>query len=152
VVGGKSAGGGFPVAFVAGRPDLLDNNPRADYPSTFSANPMACLALEATIKFIREEGLLQNVRDLSPLIEDACAHMVLKGRANAYHGRGYAYALHLDDVDRARGVVADARSRGFLLMDTFRGTIKIVPPLVITTEDLDTGLGIIKASLAAVGS
>jgi len=147
VVGGKAAGGGFPVAFVAGRPDLMDKNPNADYVSTFSGNPWACLALSATIEYIREHKLIEAVLDKEFIIADKCDFMVKDELANAYMGKGFAYALHFDDVAKAKRIVAEARERGLLLLDTWRGTIKIAPPLVIGEKDLIDGMDIIRACL-----
>lgn len=147
VVGGKAAGGGFPVAFVAGRPDLMDKNPGADYISTFSGNPWACLALEATINYIRDNKLIEAVCEKEHVISDACKSMVADGLAVVYMGKGFAYALHLNDIAKAKRIVAAARERGLLLLDTWRGTIKIAPPLVIGEKDLVDGMDIIRACL-----
>lgn len=151
VVGGKAAGGGFPVAFVAGTSRLMDANPNADYVSTFSGNPWACLALDATVEYIREHRLIEAVREKEYLIEDGCEFMVREGLAGTYMGKGFAYALHLNDVAKAKRIVAAARERGLLLLDTWRGTIKIAPPLVIEEKDLIDGMDIIRACLETDG-
>jgi 4-aminobutyrate aminotransferase-like enzyme len=150
VVGGKAAGGGFPVAFVAGRAKLMDKNPNADYVSTFSGNPFACLALEATVKYIRDNKLIEAVQEKEHVIRDTCERIVADGFAKRYTGKGFAYALHLDDIARAKRVVVAARAKGLLLLDTWRGTIKIAPPLVIGESELYTGMDIIRDTLKEV--
>lgn len=150
VVGGKAAGGGFPVAFLAGRRELLERNPRADYVSTFSANPPACAALAATVAEIECKGLLRRVWMNEPIIVWAAERMVAGGLAWSFHGRGYAYAIDLIDIEATKAVVLAALRRGLLLLDTGRGTVKIAPPLCISEKDLQAGMAIIEQSIKEV--
>lgn len=147
VVGGKAAAGGFPFAFVAGRAELLDKNPQADYISTFSGNPFGCAATVATISEIRSQKLLEKVRKDEEIIIKAAEAMQSKGLIDGYKGKGFAYALYLSNV---ADVVKVAMGNGLLLLDTGRGTIKIAPPLVISRSDLRIGMKIIEDAIKTV--
>ena len=148
VVGGKAAAGGFPFAFVAGRADLMNANPGADYVSTFSGNPIGCAAFCATVREIREGKLLEQVHDNEPIIIEHANEMVKKGYIKEYMGKGFAYAFY-PTMD-AKKIVDCARGRGLLLIDTGRGTIKIAPPLVISKGDLVAGMKIIEDAMRRV--
>jgi len=133
VVGGKAIAGGFPLAFVAARHEIIDGKPM--WESTFSGNALSCAALVETVKEIRRRQLLQRVLRLEPMIREAFP---------TAQGKGFAYAFDHPDAD----AVADrALERGLMLLHTGRGTVKICPPLVISERDLALGLGILKGSV-----
>jgi len=129
VVGGKAIAGGFPLAFVAWRGDL-DFQPM--FASTFSGNAPCCAACAATIREIEQRRLIENVRDLEPMIQEAFPEAI---------GKGFAYAFKHPDAD---AVVDRALSRGLMLLHIGRGTVKIAPPLCISRRDLKRGLDILK--------
>jgi len=133
VVGGKAIAGGFPLAFVAGRHELMDGVPW--WESTFSGNALSCAALVATVREIRRRNLLQRVRWFENMIRDAFPEA---------QGKGFAYAFEHPDAD---AVVDRALERGLMLLHTGRGTVKISPPLTIRLQDLKRGLEILRSSM-----
>ncbi|MDD5547137.1 MAG: aminotransferase class III-fold pyridoxal phosphate-dependent enzyme [Candidatus Omnitrophica bacterium] len=147
VVGGKAAAGGMPFAFVAGRAELLDKNPEADYVSTFSGNPFGCAACVATIAEIRSKHLLDKVKRDEGIIRQAAERMQEKGLIDGFMGKGFAFSFYM--VNAAK-VVEVARNKGLLLIDTGRGTVKIAPPLVISRADLRIGLKVIEDAIKVV--
>ena len=131
VVGGKAIAGGFPLAFVAGRNELMLGKPL--WESTFSGNALSCAACTETVRQIRKRRLLERVRWFSVLIPEAFPQA---------QGKGFAWAFEHPDAD---AVVDRALERGLMLLHTGRGTIKIAPPLTIRVADLVRGLEILKA-------
>jgi len=133
IVGGKAMAGGAPMAFVAGRAELMDGKPR--WESTFSGNALSCAACVATIQEIRRRRLIERVQRLEPLIRAAFPQA---------QGRGFAYAFEHPEAD---AIVDRAFNRGLLLLRTGRGTVKIAPPLCIRERELRRGLEIVRMSL-----
>jgi len=131
VVGGKAMAGGFPLAFVAGRPELMDDKPA--WESTFSGNALSCAACVATIREIRRRKLIERVVELEPLIREAFPEA---------QGKGFAYAIDHNQADK---VVDRALERGLMLLHTGRDTIKIAPPLCISKRDMVRGLDILRS-------
>jgi len=130
VVGGKAIAGGFPLAFVAGRSWMVNNEPI--WESTFSGNALSSAACVATVEQIRSRRLIERVVELEPMIREAFPEA---------QGKGFAYAFRHPDAD---AVVDRALERGVLLLHTGRGTVKMAPPLTIRKRDLATGLRIIR--------
>lgn len=128
IVGGKAAAGGFPFAFVAGRPELMIGN---TWESTFSGNALCCAACTETIRQIKLHRLIERVCHLEPLIREAFPQA---------RGRGFAYAF---EHPQAEIIVAVAARRRLLLLNTHRDTLKIAPPLCIRRRHLIRGLKIL---------
>ena len=147
VVGGKAMAGGFPMAFVAGRAALL-NGP--SWESTFSGNALSCAACVATIREIRRRRLVERVRANEWRIREACERIAALKPEWTYDGRGFAYAVDMHDAAAAKRIVAEARQRGLLLLDTGRGTVKIAPPLSIPLVELELGLEILEHTIKTV--
>lgn len=130
VVGGKAIAGGFPMAFVAGRAEIMDD--KKHWETTFSGNALSCAACVATIKEIRRRHLVERAQHIGEEIRRVFPDAQGKGAAMAF--------LHPD----ADGVVDRALERGLLLLRTGRGTVKICPPLTISWRNLRYGLRVIK--------
>ena len=62
VVGGKSLGGGLPLASVTGRAELMDSPPPGGLGGTFGGNPAACAAANAVLELL--PGLLPRARQI----------------------------------------------------------------------------------------
>jgi acetylornithine aminotransferase len=61
-------------------------------------------------------------------------------------GRGLLWGLEL--VEPAAPIVAAARERGLLVLTAGPQVIRLIPPLIITTPDLERGVAILEETLA----
>lgn len=142
VVGGKAIAGGVPCAFVAGRPDLMDANSYADYPSTFSANAFACEALVETIRIMKAEKLVARAHTIGNVIR-----LWAEGCGFKAQGRGAAWAIGFKTQDLVDRIFRRCLDDGLIVMNTYQGTVKIAPPLVISDDQLGDGLAILKKAI-----
>ena len=145
---GKPMGNGFPVAAVLTRAALADPFIEAtDYFSTFGGNTVAAAAGLAVLDVIEDERLVARAAERG-------AH--LRARLDALPGvgavRSWGLMAGVDvGAERARAIVNALRGRGVLIGVTGPGggTLKIRPPLIVSTDELDLLADELAAALAA---
>lgn len=123
----KSLGNGFPVAAMALRQPLAVL-PAALPGSTFSGNPMALAAMEATLQLMRQLPMATLVAAIDSTMRGlqeplAAAGVVLRGR-------GALWCLEFADADRCQRVHAALRAAGLLLSCNDRG-LRLLPAATI---------------------
>lgn len=138
---GKALSGGFyPVSAVLSNNDVLGTLRPGQHGSTFGGNPLACAVARAALRVLVEEGMIENAarqgaRFLKGL-KDIRANMIRDVR-----GRGLMLAVELHpEAGRARRYCEALQGKGILAKDTHERTIRIAPPLVITSDQVDWAL------------
>jgi 4-aminobutyrate aminotransferase len=153
---GKGLGGGIlPMAAIVTRPDLDVMADRALGHYTHEKNPVTCAAALATIAVIENEGLVERARDLGThalarmremagrrrLIGDVRGLGLLMGIALVRDGGAPAR-------QEAERVMYRALERGLSFKVSAGHVLTLLPPLVITREELDRALDIVDDCLA----
>lgn len=134
---GKALGGGvLPVSAVVGRADVLGVLTAGTHGSTFGGNPLAC-AVGLAVVGLLETGELQarattlglewGVR-LDALVDD--------GLLTASRRVGLWAGLDVTPPITGRQLCERLLARGVLAKDTHGSTIRLAPPLTITSDDL----------------
>ncbi|MGX1170044.1 ornithine--oxo-acid transaminase [Bradyrhizobium sp. USDA 372] len=138
---GKALSGGFyPVSAVLSNNEVLGTLRPGQHGSTFGGNPLACAVARAAMRVLVEEGMIDNAarqgaRFLNGL-EDIRANTIREIR-----GRGLMLAVELHpEAGRARRYCEALQAKGILAKDTHEHTIRIAPPLVITSDQVDWAL------------
>lgn len=138
---GKALSGGFyPVSAVLSNNDVLGTLRPGQHGSTFGGNPLACAVARAALRVLVEEGMIENAarqgaRFLQGL-KDIRANTIREVR-----GRGLMLAVELHpEAGRARRYCEALQGKGILAKDTHEQTIRIAPPLVITSDQVDWAL------------
>jgi 4-aminobutyrate aminotransferase len=156
----KGLGGGFPIAAVTGRAEVMDALAPGGLGSTYAGSPMACEAALAVLEVIEAEELCARAIEIG-------SHMQARLQALAGHhpcigdvrGLGAMVAIELfHNGDRhrpapelARAVIAEARQRGLLLLScgSYGNVLRLMVPLTIEQEVLDEGLELLAAAVDA---
>ncbi|HYC48978.1 MAG TPA: ornithine--oxo-acid transaminase [Burkholderiales bacterium] len=142
---GKALGGGvLPVSAFLSRRDVLGVFAPGDHGSTFGGNPLAAaVALEA-LSVLVDERLAERAATLGRYFLSKLAEARLP-LVRAVRGRGLLIGLEIDTSRvSARAVCERLMERGILTKDTHETVIRLAPPLVITQNDIDTALEIIR--------
>src|SRR5690349_14442807 len=138
---GKALSGGFyPVSAVLSNNDVLGTLRPGQHGSTFGGNPLACAVARAAVRVLVEEGMIENAaRQGARFLEglkDIRANTIREVR-----GRGLMLAVELHpEAGRARRYCEALQGKGILAKDTHEHTIRIAPPLVITSDEVDWAL------------
>ncbi|MCA1548302.1 ornithine--oxo-acid transaminase [Bradyrhizobium sp. BRP19] len=138
---GKALSGGFyPVSAVLSNNDVLGTLRPGQHGSTFGGNPLACAVARAAMRVLVEEGMIENAaRQGARFLEglkDIRANTIREVR-----GRGLMLAVELHpEAGLARRYCEALQGKGILAKDTHEHTIRIAPPLVITSDQVDWAL------------
>lgn len=138
---GKALSGGFyPVSAVLSNNEVLGTLRPGQHGSTFGGNPLACAVARAAMRVLVEEGMIENAaRQGARFLEglkDIRANTIREIR-----GRGLMLAVELQpEAGRARRYCEALQGKGILAKDTHEHTIRIAPPLVITSDQVDWAL------------
>jgi ornithine--oxo-acid transaminase len=135
---GKALSGGFyPVSAVLSNVEVLGVLKPGQHGSTFGGNPLACAIARAALRVLVEEGMIENAalqgERFKTQLQGLCGGVI-----RAVRGRGLMIAIDLDpDAGGARRYCEKLRDLGVLAKDTHDHTIRIAPPLVINSEQVD---------------
>jgi 4-aminobutyrate aminotransferase len=153
VAAAKGIASGLPLGALIGRADIMDLPP-GSHASTFGGNPVSCAAALATIEVIEEEKLLDNAARVGDYALKRLREMQEKYPAiGDVRGKGLMIGVELVNQDGSpapellRAVLERAFKKGLLVIGAGVSTIRIAPPLVITQEEMETGLEILEAAL-----
>ncbi|MHC3438331.1 aminotransferase class III-fold pyridoxal phosphate-dependent enzyme [Natrialbaceae archaeon A-gly3] len=129
---------GLRVGATVSRAELFPDE-ESRLSSTWGAGDLlSALQGVATIDAIREENLLENVRErgrqLREVLGDADLESVIDVR-----GRGLMLAVEFDTKDRREAVVEAAMKRGLLTLGCGYKTVRLLPPLDVTEREIDLG-------------
>ncbi len=157
----KSMAGGYPIAGVIGRADVMDALAPGGLGGTYGGNPVACAAALAAIEAIDSEGLLARSTALGETFRARFADMGARTapyRMWDIRGLGAMLAVEfVSDFDTAtpdaaftKSVVAHALKRGLILLSCgmHGNAIRVMVPLTASDAIIEEGLAIFEAALA----
>ena len=152
VVFGKSIGGGLPLAGITGRAEIMDAVGPGGLGGTFGGNPLSCAAALAVLDVMEEDGFFDRARELGETLRGRLeAIAARRPEIGDVRGLGPMLAFEFAEQtpDRASAAVAAAYERGLVLLSCglYGNVIRLLPPLTISSEDLDEGLSILEESL-----
>ncbi|MBO9152629.1 aspartate aminotransferase family protein [Chitinophaga sp. GCM10012297] len=151
VLAGKALGGGMPLgAFIASRDVMwsLTDKPVLGHITTFGGHPVACAAGMAGMKALIEENMMVGIPDKERLFLELLKHPNIK----AVRSRGLMLAVELEDFPAVKKVIAHCIANG-VITDWFlfaANAIRIVPPLIITEDEIRKACAVILAGLDAL--
>ncbi|MDX6585752.1 MAG: acetylornithine/N-succinyldiaminopimelate aminotransferase [Solirubrobacterales bacterium] len=136
----KALGGGLPVGAVVTTPELADTFEPGDHGSTFAGGPVGASAALAALDVIGDEELLANVQERGAEIKDGLEAIdgILEVR-----GRGLMIGMTLADGLDAPEVRDRCLDAGLVINCPGPGMLRLLPPLILTSEDAAQGLSVI---------
>src|SRR5205085_4190024 len=165
VVLGKGLGNGVPVAAAVGRADLFGVLNYGEGSDTWSANPLCCAGVLATLDEFAESDVLANTRRLSAIIEEGLVRLKEVPFVAAVRGEkgGMVWGVEMRDhagrsaADWANEVVlACYRSDGgdgiHLIGPLAKKVLRIAPPLVITEQEAAEAMRLMHKLTAQLGA
>ena len=145
---GKALSGGFyPVSAVLSNNAVLGTLKPGQHGSTFGGNPLACAVARAALRVLVEEGMIENAAAQGTRFLDGLSG-IRSNTIREVRGRGLMLAVELHpEAGGARRYCQALQARGILAKDTHGHTIRIAPPLVISSDQVDWALEQIAATL-----
>lgn len=135
----KGLGGGVPIGALVTYGDRVSGLLQpGQHGSTFGGNPLAAAAGLAVLRTIEEQHLLAHATAVGEYLASRLREHPVEG-VSGVRGIGLMAAIALDEPV-APAVAAAARNSGFIVNPVAPQTLRLVPPLILTTEQLDTFL------------
>jgi len=146
---GKALGGGFyPVSAVLSNDEALGVLRPGEHGSTFGGNPLACAVARAALKVLVEEGMIENAERVGARLRGGL-QAIRSPAIREVRGRGLMIAVELwPEAGGARALCEALQQRGFLCKETHEHTIRICPPLILTTAQADMIVEAFEGALA----
>jgi ornithine--oxo-acid transaminase len=136
---GKALGGGIvPLSAVVSSREVLGVFRPGQHGSTFGGNPLACAVGREVIAMLATGEFQERAAKLGMHMHDRLSALPA-GAVREVRGRGLWAGVEFVSLS-GREVCERLAGRGVLAKDTHGSTIRLAPPLVVSTEDLDWGL------------
>jgi len=143
----KGLGGGVPIGVVM--TSLKDIFSYGDHGSTFGGNYLstaaACEVLDILDDYVKDGSLKENMEYFNQALQafyDAHKDVFL-----AKVGIGMMCGLRAKDADTLAKIISSAKDEGVMLLKAGRNTLRFLPPLTITKEEIDEGFNSLNRAL-----
>jgi len=157
----KGIASGLPLSATIAKAEVMESWKPGQHASTFGANPVAVEASLATLDILKSEHVLQNVRHLGEEARKRLLEMKEKYEiVGDVRGMGLFMGVEIvkDKRSKTRGeeeakqIMDYCFRHGLLVIIAGRNTIRVIPPLVVTEEEMNEGLDILEEGIAAVNT
>lgn len=156
----KGIAGGFPLAGVTGRAEMLDSVHASGLGGTFGGNPVACAAALGAIATIEEDNLVERANVIGKIMVDALNAMAKKYSViGEVRGAGAMQAIELvkpgsiePNSEAMAAVIKYCQQKGVLILSagTYSNVIRLLPPLVMPEHLLNEALAILDEAFASL--
>lgn len=133
----KALGGGFPIGALCAKNHVASAFEPGDHGSTFGGNPLACSAALASIEIILEENLVENSEKMGSYFIEQLSELAKKYNfIKDVRGKGLMIAVQFS-IEKAAEIKDKCFDKGYLIGNVGNNIIRILPPLIISKEDID---------------
>lgn len=154
----KGIANGFPLSAIVSRKELMDMQAPGSMGGTYAGNAVACAAGVAVAKAFQEEKVLENVNargaELKSVLEECWRDEETSHVLYDVRGLGLMLALECQPgYGYASKIQAKCEEKGLLVLTTsIYDTLRFIPPLNISAEDMARGCGIIREAIKEVAA
>jgi acetylornithine/N-succinyldiaminopimelate aminotransferase len=144
----KPIAAGLPMGAILATEQIAAAMQPGDHGTTFGGGPFVASVALHVFDRLNDPQLLAHVREAGAWFSDQLHGMAQRtGRIRAIRGAGLMWGF--DVVEPAADIIGRARDAGLLLVSAGEHTIRILPPLVATRDDLARGLAIMEGALVS---
>ena len=138
----KGIAGGVPMGVTLVKPDILSVMKKGEHSSTFGGNPLACAAGTATLQALTQDGLVENAKNMGEkflrgLNDLKSKHKIIR----EVRGKGLMIGVELKF--EVKDILMEGIKKGLLLLYSGRNILRLLPPLVISDEDVTKSLQVV---------
>ncbi len=142
----KGLGSGFPVGAMIGKPFLRDSFTAGVHGSTFGGNPLAMAAAKATLQVIFQESFLQEVQEKGAYFIKRL-QSALTGIDIVKEVRGLGLMVGIECKQDITKLIPLIHKNGLLVLTAGPNVIRLLPPLIVTKEELDMAVDVLQRTL-----
>lgn len=148
----KGIGAGFPVGACIATKEVGDSLTPGTHGSTYGGNPLACHIVDYVVNRINSKEFLDQVKENGEYFKNELLKLQEKYPDLIKDVRGKGLILGIELNVNAGDVVNENLKNGLLTVTAANNTIRFVPPLIITKEEIKKGLDILEESLVTVAN
>jgi predicted acetylornithine/succinylornithine family transaminase len=142
----KPLAGGLPMGAVLLTDRVADTIQPGDHATTFGGGPFVASVALHVVRRVADPAFLAKVRDDGEFVRNTVGNWVGRHGVVAVRGQGLMWGIELDKP--AGPFVGRALDAGLLILTAGERVIRLVPPLVIERDELESGLSILRGVLA----
>ncbi|MCX7720542.1 MAG: aspartate aminotransferase family protein [Dictyoglomus thermophilum] len=139
----KALGGGLPLGAVCTSRDIAQVMGPGSHGTTMGGNLIACAAGTAVLDIVGNERFLREVREKGLFMEEKLKDLLNLHSVKEIRGRGLMWGIELNGI-KAREIQEELIERGILVLSAGENVLRLLPPLIITKEELEMGIENIK--------
>jgi acetylornithine/LysW-gamma-L-lysine aminotransferase len=138
----KGIAGGVPMGVTMVKPDILNCMSKGEHSSTFGGNPLSCAAGTATLHALTQDGLIDNAEKMGKVFRTGLES--LKEKHNVIREiRGKGLMIGIELKFEVKDILMEGIEKNLLLLYSGRNILRLLPPLVITEQDVTRSLEIL---------
>ncbi len=138
----KGLGGGLPIGAVLLGDKVQDTFMPGDHGSTFGGNPIACAGANVVMDTLTDD-FLKTVNEKSEKLRSG---LIKLPHVKSISGLGLMVGIEFDASVQAKQVLDAAAEKGLICL-TAKTKLRLLPPLVITDEEIEKALSVLKSVL-----
>lgn len=148
----KGLAGGFPVGAVIASKAVGNAMTPGTHGSTFGGNPLAMAAAAAVLDVVAGDGFLADVRERSAYLDAALVGLwkAFPAHIAELRGRGLIRGIKLAAGIDVGMVVGRVRDQHVLTVPAAENTLRLLPPLIISRDEIDLAVNTIGDVLGAI--
>jgi acetylornithine/LysW-gamma-L-lysine aminotransferase len=131
----KGIAGGVPMGATLVKPEILAVMSKGEHSSTFGGNPLSCAAGIASIQALTQDGLIKNAEKMGKKFHEGLESLKEKYKIiREVRGKGLMIGVELKF--EVKDILMDGIKNGLLLLYSGRNILRLLPPLVISEDDI----------------
>jgi LysW-gamma-L-lysine/LysW-L-ornithine aminotransferase len=142
----KPIAGGLPIGVTLAKENIMASFKGGEHTTTFSGSPLVCAAGCAAIDLLVEEKLVEKAAVDGKYFKAKLEELQSK-HSSVKEVRGLGLMLGIELKCEVLNVITKAMERGVLVLNAGRTTVRFLPPLVITKEQIDKTISVIDSIL-----
>lgn len=146
----KGLGNGIPVGALIGKEELADTFSAGTHGTTFGGNMIAMSAAKAVLENVMQPEFLESVTEkeayFMELLQDVTSLPVVK------EVRGKGLMIGIECNTEAAPFITELQKKGLLVLVAGPNVVRLLPPLTVTKEELETAASAIKEVLGKVSA
>jgi acetylornithine/LysW-gamma-L-lysine aminotransferase len=131
----KGIAGGVPMGATLVRADILASMSKGEHSSTFGGNPLSCAAGIATLHALTQDGLIENAEKMGKVFKEGLEKLKEK-HTMIREIRGKGLMIGVEMKFEVKDILMNLMKEGVLMLYSGRNILRILPPLVISEEDI----------------
>lgn len=146
----KGLGGGFPIGVCLATAEAAIGMTPGTHGTTYGGNPLAMAVGNAVLDIVLADGFLEHVRDTALLFKQSLASLSDRYPDVVEEIRGEGLLLGLRAKVPNTELVAGMREQGLLAVPAGDNVVRLLPPLILTADEVREGMARIETAVASL--